>query len=293
MAPSWRSKDVTRFQIMSDLHLEVHQQYQFFHIQPRAPYLILAGDIGRLADYQALGVFLISVCSQFLRVYMVLGNHEFFGVSRVEGLPLASELQEKPFLKGKLRILNRKRVDLDDVTILGCTLQSYIPPESREIVRQKVNDFRGRIGGWTVETHVAEHRKDVAWLNEEITTVRKEAGGKRQKILVVTHHAPSMTGTSDPAYDKHIWSAAFGTDLLGKYYGSRLNDVQCWIYGHTHYSTDFMKEGVLVVSNQRGYVVPGNEGQKPSGFLGSIAQRIRRSDPKSRHCFDTNKVIEL
>ena len=37
---------------MSDPHLEVGQQSSNFEIVPRATNLILAGDIGRLADYE-------------------------------------------------------------------------------------------------------------------------------------------------------------------------------------------------------------------------------------------------
>lgn len=117
---------------MSDLHLEIGQQYATFRIVPRAPSLILAGDIGRLADYEAFRDFLVGQCEQFTRVYLVLGNHEFFGVSRQEGLALAEQLQQEGELRGKLVILNRRRVDLDNnnITILGCTLHSYIPREA-------------------------------------------------------------------------------------------------------------------------------------------------------------------
>lgn len=38
-------------QIMSDLHLEVGQQYASFTFPTTAPFLMLAGDIGRLIDY--------------------------------------------------------------------------------------------------------------------------------------------------------------------------------------------------------------------------------------------------
>lgn len=41
----------TSFQLMSDLHLEVGQQYADFNIPPKAPYLFPAGEISRLKDY--------------------------------------------------------------------------------------------------------------------------------------------------------------------------------------------------------------------------------------------------
>ena len=38
---------------MCDLHLEVGQQYLIFDFDVTAPNLILAGDIGRLIDYES------------------------------------------------------------------------------------------------------------------------------------------------------------------------------------------------------------------------------------------------
>ena len=177
-----------RFQVVSDLHLEVGKQYEHFHIPRHADRLILAGDIGRLVDYELFCNFLKSTCERFIQVFLILGNHEFFGVSRQRGLELAKNVEQEFGLKGILVLLNRKRIDLDaysiPVTILGCTLHSYVPPAAREMVRQKVNDFR-RIENWTVEDHCEEHAIDVAWLNKEVDSIRRE--GAHRKILVATH----------------------------------------------------------------------------------------------------------
>ncbi|KAF5867400.1 putative ser thr protein phosphatase superfamily protein, partial [Botrytis fragariae] len=61
------------FQILSDLHLEVCSQYYTFSIAPVAPYLILAGDIGRLIDYEGYLAFLAKQTAQFEKVFLVLG----------------------------------------------------------------------------------------------------------------------------------------------------------------------------------------------------------------------------
>lgn len=218
---------------MSDLHLEVGQQYRSFYITPRAPRLILAGDIGRLVDYEPFRDFLQQVCQQFIQVFLVLGNHEFYGVSRQQGLDLANKMQQEPVLKDNLILMNRTRVDLDapePITVLGCTLHSNVPSESQDVVQQQINDFR-HIGDWTVADHVAEHPKDVEWLEREIQAIRNQGGGGRRKVVVITHHAPSTHGTSEPVHEASPWSSAFGADLLGKGTGSCLDDVQFWIFG--------------------------------------------------------------
>ncbi|KAK2814097.1 hypothetical protein FQN50_000501 [Emmonsiellopsis sp. PD_5] len=281
---------------MSDLHLEVCRQYADFQIIPCATRLILAGDIGRLTDYEAFRDFLLSQCENFAEVYLVLGNHEFFGISRQEGLRLADKLQQEPGLKDKLIVMNRKRVDLEDVTLLGCTVHSQIPPDAEEIVRKMINDF-SHIGDWTVADHNTEHANDVKWLRDEITSIRKTEAGLKRKIVVISHHAPATKGTSKSQYEGNPWSSAFSTDLLGTVEKSCLDHVQWWIFGHTHYSTELIRGRVRLVSNQRGYVFPKKDnknepetsGISPSKFLRLWGYRKQKQEDK----FDVRKVIEV
>lgn len=290
-------RTIARFQIMSDLHLEVGQQYSTFCIPSSAPYLILAGDIGRLSDYHSYLDFLRSQCDRFAQVFLILGNHEFFGVSREEGLRLAKALEQEPALDGKLVILNRTRIDLEahqGITLLGCTLQSRILPEAREIVKRKVKDFQ-RIVNWTMDDHNTEHALDVEWLQEQIRLVRSEENGSKRRIVVITHHAPSMRETCRPRDVDNPWSSAFGTDLLGDEGVSALSDVQWWIFGHTHYTTQFSKGNVKLMSNQRGYVFPKNPEQKPAPTtaLQSLIRKVTRLSGRGTGTFNVEKVIKI
>jgi len=289
---SYRPRKSVCLQIMSDLHLEVGQQYAKFSITPRANHLVLAGDIGRLADYEALRDFLSSQCAQFTHVYFVLGNHEFFGVSRQEGLRLAERLQQEPMLEKKLSIMNQKRVDVQDVTILGCTLQSYVPPEAEETVRTKINDFR-RIVDWTVADHVAEHARDVNWLKDEITSIRTKEATSKRRIVVITHHAPSTKGTSKPSDESNPWSSAFATDLLEGPEKSCLNDVQWWISGHTHHSAELVRGTVKLVSNQRGYVLPTESQPAARETAMSKKRKLWHISRQHQETFDPSKAIAI
>ena len=239
----WQKSGVC-FQILSDLHLELGQQYSHFHIPASAPYLILAGDIGNLCHYQSYLDFLRRQCDNFRQVFLVLGNHEFYGISRNEGLRLAALLEQEAALQGKLKILNRTRADISsDVVILGCTLQSCISPSSRAVIECKVKDFK-RIQQWTVDDHNAEHSRDVAWLKQQISAIKKgdmEKGHRFRRILVVTHHAPIRQGASKPEHENTPWSGAFGTDLrdVVDNESSSLLDVEGRVFGHTHYTTQY------------------------------------------------------
>lgn len=264
------------FQILSDLHLEVNQHYSCYEIPACAEHLILAGDIGRLTDYEDYRNFLQRLIDRFKLVFLVLGNHELYNETFEMGIKKAMELEQDPALNGRLIVLHQKRYDVpgSNVSILGCTLWSKVPQELADIVQSKVKDFQ-RIADWSVEDHNARHDSDYAWLMKEINSIQleNEATGKRSRqrsILVVTHHAPSLQGTSSPKHAQSPWSVAFGTDILSKIPGG----VKVWVFGHTHYTTDFMEKGVRVVSNQRGYVLPW-------------------SDPKAHSGFDVRKVIQL
>jgi hypothetical protein len=150
-------------------------------------------------------------CLPFTKVFLVLGNHEFYGISRIEGLELAKSLEREPILKGKFVILHGARVDLDpNNTVLGCTLHTHVLPEARQIVEAKVKDFK-RISGWTVDDHNSEHNLDVEWLRNQIDSVRQEKN-RSHRVVVITHHAPSIRETSNSTEVDSPWSSAFGTD---------------------------------------------------------------------------------
>ncbi|RDW86944.1 uncharacterized protein DSM5745_03586 [Aspergillus mulundensis] len=247
------------FQVLSDLHLEINQQYAF-EIPVRAKHLILAGDIGRLEDYDNYRGFLQRQTRQFERVLLVLGNHEFYNDTFPRGLEKARQLENDPSMNGRLVLLHQGRYDVPNtlVTVLGCTLWSSVPDDAKDIVRSKIQDFK-KIVDWTVDDHNASHGSDLTWLLGQIEQIRNENKTQRKKrsILVVTHHAPATKGTSSPQHEKNAWSSAFGTDILSEVSDSA--PVKAWIFGHTHYTTEFQSRGVRIVSNQRGYVLPWSD----------------------------------
>lgn len=252
------------FQILSDLHLEVNREYHSFEIPVCSNYLILAGDIGRLVDYEDYLVFLEKQTRNFKTVFLVLGNHEFFGLSFDAALEKARKLEEEPSLNRRLVWLHQRRVQLPDskTTILGCVLWSHIPEMAKDIVRSKTKDFK-HIEDWTADQHNAVHSSDLTWLRRELDKIHhetQERPSEKRSIIVITHHAPSLQGTSNPKYENSPWSSAFATDLLSQGW----NGINTWVFGHTHYSTEFHKNGIFSVSNQRGYTI--SQSDKPGGF---------------------------
>ncbi|SPO04278.1 related to Ser/Thr protein phosphatase superfamily [Cephalotrichum gorgonifer] len=252
---STRTAAATQFQILSDLHLELGQQYSTYTFPATAPNLILAGDIGLLTHYDAYLSFLHKQTSRYERVFLVLGNHEYYGLDHATALSTAQKLEGESRLKGKLSLLQQTRVDLPGaVTVLGCTLWSSVPEEAKDVVGRKVNDF-SRIEDWTVDSHNKAHKSDLTWLMAELDDILLD--DSERSVLVVTHHAPSVQETSRPEHLGNPWTSAFATDILSNEEDEAWGLVKYWVYGHTHFSTEFEKCGIRVFSNQRGYVVPG------------------------------------
>lgn len=276
-------------QIMSDLHLEVGQQYQEFDFPVAGRRLILAGDIGRLIDYEGYKTFLERQVARFAKVFLVLGNHEFFGLSYEEGISKAKQLSQEPSLE-KLVLLDRE-VWVDDMTgsiIMGCTLWSFIPDSAKAVVESKISDYK-KIDGWSVDKHNQRHTEDAAWLTSELQSLSNASKASNQQqdgnILVVTHHAPSLTGTSAPEHVNNPWTPAFATDLLPRLNTDR---VKTWVFGHTHYTTELFSDGVHLIANQRGYVFPGS---KPT--TARDQSKWSWTGRPDRAKFDPERVVKL
>lgn len=142
------------------------------------------------------------------------------------------------------------------VTVLGATLHSMIEKDNREQIERCVSDFRV-IDDWAVEDHNREHELDKEWLEKELAAIdAEEATGVEKRVVIVTHHAPSFSGTSAPEHEGSALGSAFCTELLKgvekRWRGAEL--VRLWVFGHTHFSADFStRGGIRVVANQKGY----------------------------------------
>lgn len=255
----------TSFQVLSDLHLDHESQYLTFHIPVAAPYLILAGNIGRLVDYEQYLAFLIRRCNLYEKVFLVLGALEFHGVGWMEGLQLARQLEKEPATQGRLEILYETRSDIPgtNITLLGCTLWSHIPDSDATAALRKMPEFDevDGIQDWSVEKHNAEHKRDFQWLVNEVKNPRAGDGsltppassGSKQnrQLLVVTAFSPDLRGCLEPWQVDAPWASSYGTNLLD---GSYFSGVKMWISGTTGRTCEFKRGQTTVINNQRGRV---------------------------------------
>jgi hypothetical protein len=248
----------TQMQILSDLHLEVPSAYDLFHIEPKAPYLALVGDIGCVKD-DGFFDFLHRQLEIFRIVFLVLGNHEAYYsnwtetkacIKRFEAGLAMSEPSET---LGQFVFLDKTRYDISPtLSVLGCTLFSQVMHEQIDHVSLRLNDFY-QIKDWSVEAHSEAHRADLDWLNSEIDSIERLDPGR--KIVVLTHYCPlTSMDVVDPRHQDSKISSGFMTDLSGERCW-KSSVVKLWAFGHTHFNCDFrdVDHGKRVISNQRGY----------------------------------------
>jgi len=250
-----------RFQYVSDLHLDLYKRGSSTVwstlLAPSAPRLILAGDIAQLT-WKPYSDFLAWCGKQWKDVFLVPGNHEYYGTSVVQGdQDLKKWLKDLPnvhLLKNRHLFLTEQDEVVDQessdtrVHLLGCTLWSHIPPEAARECTQMLSDFYA-ISDMNLSMYNFWHAQDRKWLHRELELVK--SSGK--PAIVVTHHAPLLKGVSHPQYEvpDRGFNCAFCTDLSEEI--AMLPACSHWIYGHTHWRTQFQLENCTVSSNALGY----------------------------------------
>ncbi|KAI1462569.1 hypothetical protein F4805DRAFT_408436 [Annulohypoxylon moriforme] len=243
------------FQIVSDLHLETHQSYDFT-IKQTAPYLALLGDIGNVVD-DGLFEFLKKQLTRYWAVFLLLGNHEPIGTSwvlakrRVRDFADQMERLRTRSTIGRFVFLDQTRYDVNEtMTVLGCTLFSDVSAEQAIAVKSRLVGFK-QIQDWTVEDHVEAHKLDVQWLNAQVCNITREE--PKRQIIIFTHHSPTQDlRTMGPGHIGSPVSSGFVTNLSVEECWKN-HSVVLWGFGHTHFQCDFTDDfGKRIIANQKG-----------------------------------------
>ena len=237
---------MVNFQIASDLHIETMKDTPSStkFITPSADVLILAGDIGRIHRIEQLEEFMTDVCSKFVHVIYVLGNHEYYRTREHKDKTMEELfLQVKNMAEriGNLHILDRNHapIIIDDVLVAGCTLWSN---------SIRVPDFIVRVHGMTPTKYNYLHSQDVQYITSMIKYCKSQK--KKYKLLVVTHHAPTYSLIKNTKKDRDKYKSLYVSNLD---YLLDKNRVHTWVCGHLHINFDRKSiNGTRLVGNQQG-----------------------------------------
>lgn len=249
---------------VSDLHLEFRSNIDHPKLKPLwnldsskdELYLALLGDIGN-PYHDTLKLFLDSVSPKYRSIFYVPGNHEYYNDRVLPGRSKNDfdlKLEKLCHRYDNVILMNNSVYNLDGIKIIGSTLWSNIP-EEHSYLTSRINDYC-LIKKTDHESLIPIDINDTnLWNKQSVDFIEKEIKDASDPCIVLTHHAPlfsnSKTGqyTANPSYLHSENNHAFHNDL------SHLmkKPVCAWIYGHTHYTSRFKYNDVIVTTNQLGY----------------------------------------
>jgi predicted phosphodiesterase len=238
-----------KIQVYSDIHTEFYNGFP--RLPPLSKYLFLAGDIGKLCN-QNYKDFIAYCSKQWIKTFIVLGNHEFYHSKKTYN-KLLEEYREFHSEFDNVILLEKDIVKLEDFSIIGLTFWSYIHNEkynvvncTKQIKRHASNKY---INKKTVALGIDGHNElfidSKTWLLDNYDP--------SEKTIILTHYPITQKNTLQ---DRLIHNNnkreldVFSTDLNIK----SETKLIC-ISGHTHYSHDFIEGNVRYISNQIGYSV--------------------------------------
>ena len=234
--------------VVSDIHLDHRPQLYELPVTD-AQYLALPGDIAQLKP-QSLSTyrhFLQTICKRYKMVFIVCGNHEFFGSIFPGAIDLLRELCASI---GNVMVLEKDYYDIPDTSwrVMGCTLWGSIPPEHVLQLTMQLNDFvlimiddQGH--RFTVARSNQEHDARDAWIKSQLDECKRIG----KKAVIITHHCPFYESKPTPSNGMTCGYCSDLTSLMDP------TVIRMWLYGHTHRSRRKDINGVPVISNQCGY----------------------------------------
>lgn len=250
-----------KFVLVDDMHLEFSG-----YTMPGDPEatLLLAGDICTPDVYrpertdadaahkrEVFDQFFKVECAKYKKAFWIAGNHEYYHGSW-EG---THDLMVFATTNTNVTVLRNEWVDLgDDTMLFGGTLWTDYAAGSPIVIhelKRYMNDYRlirKQSNGHPLQPEdvMIEHK----FAKEEL-----EAGlrlYKDKKIVVMTHHAPSLKsthprfgGTTNPLN----WGYCSEYDGFVKSHP----EIKVWVHGHTHDTHDYMLGETRILCNPRGY----------------------------------------
>ena len=167
-------------QYTSDIHLELMSPHEYIRFiqtfRVKADILILAGDIGN--PYQHFYTnFLDYVSTLFTKVFIIAGNHEFYGNMISQTIKKIQEITED---YSNVTFLHNSYEDYKGVRWIGTTQWTPITNPSFTINDTEV------IHDMTVERYNDLYKESKEFLYSALQTCVDES----KKAVVITHHLP-------------------------------------------------------------------------------------------------------
>lgn len=252
-----------KIQYISDIHLEHYKLEDIEKVIPKkeADILILAGDIGYPEQIQ-YKTYIQKVAMIWEKVFLISGNHEYYQTSKKiktkEEIDSLIEFIVEDYYN--VYYLNNSKIEFTfnkkDYVIVGSTLFSDIELTNYSM-QVNINDFKyiyKKRKNPELYTHnyckinLVDYNE---YYNESKKFIEDTLNYYRDtnyNIIIVTHYAPSFECIEDK-YKSSKLNKAFYSNL--EYL---INNIYCWIHGHTHSQREVTINNIKVLNNSIGYI---------------------------------------
>ena len=241
-------------QVYSDIHIELWNKNP--EIPVNAKYLFLVGDICQI--YNPMFYPFLDYCSsRWEKVFYIPGNHEYYSQkNNINALEFEYKYRIQERYKNVF-YLNNESIPLnDEINVYGTTFWTIPPFRTTSEARNYIKDYHN-ISYFNQDRHESVNL-DIKYVskmsNDSFNKLHDYLREEKKKTIVVTHFPPTRQGTLSPYYlsQERLINSYFTwpDNTIEKF---NVNNILCWVSGHTHWSYDFEKNGVRMIGNQLGY----------------------------------------
>lgn len=228
-----------KFQLLSDLHLEMGTYY---NIKPKAPYLLLAGDIG-YPESQIFKDFIKQCSKKFNKVFYTSGNHEYYQTKENKKSieEIDSIIKNICNQYNNVFYLQNEYYDLDNnIRIVGSTLWSNVI-NTENLTNDYSYIYKSDKNNITINDTIEMFNNNKEYIQSIIQYSDKP-------IIIITHHLPSYKMIL-PKFELSEYKSYFASDLdnLFKY------PIITWVCGHSHGFNKIFINNIPCIMNGLGY----------------------------------------
>lgn len=227
-----------KFQYFSDVHTEMYKAYPSkihrFKINPVAPRLILAGDIGHPST-EIYSDFLKMLSPKYEHIYIISGNHEYYQTPKMKKThdptknwmqTVEDDIRNICDALPNVTYLQNEVCHIPDsnISIFGGTFWTDVKDEEKVKVRYSLVDYR-EIPGFCMSSGIEKHRESCKKLEEVLVD------NPTRDFIVVSHHLPSYSLINEKYIDmRPAINSAYATEIeIAKH-----PQIKAWVAGHTH-----------------------------------------------------------
>jgi Icc-related predicted phosphoesterase len=232
-----------------------------------ADLLIVAGDMCMLKDLDKQSErgdtarnFFLRVSQAWPRTLYVMGNHEHYSGDFAKGTDRFRTFCEVHGINN-ITLLDKESVVIDDYDFHGGTLWTDFNDMDTYTMHNAataMNDYHAvknshdTVSWKFLPKHaLRDHQKMRNYLQVVMDNYR-ESGRTDNRVVVITHHAPSKSSVHEKYSHDKLMNGNFYTDMDEFILANP--QIQLWVHGHMHDPFDYGIGGTRVVCNPRGYV---------------------------------------